>query len=504
MSSREWITKKIKNYGRVGLVLVFAACTTSGPVATLQVDSRYEIVPEPKAFVSPLVEIERVRHRTLESESATHRRPLTAGRQWLEYASWAQAWDEREAEQHRLEQELARTGEVELLPGRSYSFDLESYCVQGGEARPVTGDELKAAPLRGAAEAWLPKILDTQGEQRLSQSQVQYLIWALLYDVRFDELSEENQRALLLFYPDAASRFGNRRLEEVSKNILRDVLPSEITSIASQITEYRDRILELHSDYGKIEQVLAPKSDRENPIPVGWMRMPDGYFMRLTSKDYTQVHVDIFVPEESDPGRGPQAIKPKKIFRPSQWVGLPARGQRLAISTKTIPRPKRDHKTLCDRNRDYRPKYCHEMTDQDRKKILSISDPKLFGHTRYHQKPGGSDSIEEESDCSSFVNEIYRRAGFDFPYSPTSDFRCFSVFSLSPVKEFKPGDLILYPGHIGIMTSDGQVISATMGGKLGLSKLPKDDPRFRPAIKKLTPEQSSNSPPLGVLKWNCP
>jgi hypothetical protein len=96
--------------------------------------------------------------------------------------------------------------------------------------------------------------------------------------------------------------------------------------------------------------------------------MPDGYFMRLTSKDSTQVHVDIFVPEESDPGRVPQAIKPKKIFRPSRWVGLPAQGQRLAISTKTIPRPKRDHKNLCNINRDHRPKHCHEMTDQDRKR----------------------------------------------------------------------------------------------------------------------------------------
>ena len=501
MSGVARLVKICRNYRVLSVITVISACATSGPVSTVQGDSQYEIVSTPNEFISPLDQIETARTSTLESEIQIKGRKRYTDQDWYKYASWAQSWDELEYDQRRLEQELAETGEVELSSGHSYSFDLESYCVNGGAARPVNGDELKAAPMRGPAESWLPVLLSGQGKFGVAQQQVQYLIWALLYDARFDELSDENQAVLLQFYPDAKVRFGNRRLEELGKDVIRGLLPSDITDAVNQITEYREQVLGLRDNLQALEQALAPISDRKMSIPVGWMQMSDGYLMRLTSDSYTRVRVDIYVPEEGGVFRSPQAVR---RFRPSQWIALPAQGQRLAISTKTLSRQKRDHKTTCDKNREYRPKSCRKMTGQDRKKILSISDPKLFSLTRYHQISGGSRSIEDESDCSSFVTEIYRRAGFNFPYSPTSDFTCFSTFSMASVEESQPGDLILYPGHIGIMSSDGQVISATVGGKSRVSTLPKIDPRFRSAIRKMTIQDTVQSKPLGVMKWSCP
>ncbi|MBI4925633.1 MAG: hypothetical protein HY843_06885 [Bdellovibrio sp.] len=212
--------KNLKNFKIPGIALIISSCATSGPVSTDQEDSRYEIVSTPREFISPLDQIENTRKHVQESETRIKGQKQYTNQEWLEYASWVQAWDELEYEQSQLEQELAKTGEVELFSGRSYSFNLESYCVYGGQARPVTGDELKAALMRGPAEKWLPKILTEQGKFGISQQRVQYLIWALLYDARFDELSSENQQTLLKFYPDAAIRFGNRRLEEFGKDII--------------------------------------------------------------------------------------------------------------------------------------------------------------------------------------------------------------------------------------------------------------------------------------------
>jgi len=503
------LSKSMKKIILFGIALIVFACSSTGPVTTTQEDSHYPIVAAPKKFVSPLVQIETARHQTLEFEKKLKPKTKLDNKDWLNYASWAQSWDELEFEQNQLEQELAQTGEVELFSGRSYSFHLESYCVNGAVARPVTGDELKVAELNGPAKDWLPKILDEQGRRGVSQERVQYLIWALLYDTKFDELLEENQKTLMQFYPDAATRFGNRRLENfgetIGKEIINSTIPSEISKTIEEVTNIREQILNLKESYQDLEAILAPNSDRKAPIPVGWMSTPDGYLLRMTSESYSGVLVEIYVPEdESSLGRAPQAIKAVKKFRPSKWVGLPAQGQRVAVSTKPAKRQVREKQSDCERLKKWRPDNCHEMTDDDRKKIVALADPKKFSKTIYRQVPGGSQNIEIESDCSSFVSEIYRRAGYDMPFAPTAVISCLPIFSAGLINNFKAGDLILYPHHVGILDADGNVISATMGGELKVSMLSPSDPRFRPAIRKLTIKETTKSKPIGILKWRCP
>lgn len=502
MQGAKWIRWLGRGYRRVGFAaLLLSACTTTGPVSTIQDDSRYEIVPEPKQFVSPLDAIEKAHQRTQESESKIKNRKQYTDKEWIEYASWAQSWDELEYEQSQLEQEIAKTGKIELFPGRSYSFELESYCVHGGAARPVTGDELKAAPLRGQAKRWLPKILTDQGQFRLPQEEVQYLIWSLLYDVRFDELSEKNQKLLLRFYPDAAIRFGNRRIEEIGEKTLFSVLPSEITGAVGRTSSLRDQILSLQEDFKGLEQELAPVSGRIKPLRVGWMRMPDGFFMRLISDSYTKVRIDIYVPsEETELGRSPQALK---MFKPAEWIGLPAEGQRVAISTKATRREKRAAGATCEELKKWHPKRCPQMTEATRRTLTTAAHPGNFKNTRYKRPPGKGTKIEEEADCSSFVNEVFRRAGINFPYVPTVNMRCLKTFSEVPQSEAKAGDLILYPGHVGILDEDGLVISATVGGPRHRSMRLPTDPGFLSAITRLKRDQVHAGKWI-ILRWRCP
>ena len=86
---------------------------------------------------------------------------------------------------------------------------------------------------------------------------MQYLIWASLSDVRFDELSFDDQKMLLRFYPDATSRFGNRRMESLASGALQYLFPDLPASISS-LADLRGRILSMRDNAQALESLLAP------------------------------------------------------------------------------------------------------------------------------------------------------------------------------------------------------------------------------------------------------
>ena len=58
--------------------------------------------------------------------------------------------------------------------------------------------------------------------------------------------------------------------------------------------------------------------------------------------------------------------------------------------------------------------------------------------------------IRGTQDCSHLVHEIYAAAGLDYPYASSFDLYAGSE-SFRRVKAPQPGDLITWPGHVGIV-----------------------------------------------------
>lgn len=143
------------------------------------------------------------------------------------------------------------------------------------------------------------------------------------------------------------------------------------------------------------------------------------------------------------------------------------------------------------------------MTESDRQKILAIADPRKFSRTRYQSPPHNGATPEVETDCSHFVHDIMNRAGFEFPYTPTRSFECLRSFKSIPSTQALPGDLIMFSGHVGILGSDGLIISATTGGKNRRSSLDPDDKDFLSSITRLTQDQFGRETPK-VIRWSCP
>ena len=59
------------------------------------------------------------------------------------------------------------------------------------------------------------------------------------------------------------------------------------------------------------------------------------------------------------------------------------------------------------------------------------------------------------SDCSHLLHEIYERAGFVYDYASSSDLYA-GTDEFRRVKRPQPGDLVVWPGHAGIVVNPAQ------------------------------------------------
>ena len=81
------------------------------------------------------------------------------------------------------------------------------------------------------------------------------------------------------------------------------------------------------------------------------------------------------------------------------------------------------------------------MSSDDRLLVISAA----LGRQGFHSKP----------DCSHLVHEIFSRAGFRYRYSSSSDLYS-GISEFQRVKTPQVADLIVWPGHVGIIVSPTQ------------------------------------------------
>lgn len=103
---------------------------------------------------------------------------------------------------------------------------------------------------------------------------------------------------------------------------------------------------------------------------------------------------------------------------------------------------------------------CQPLTEEDRERILQEAAPGNFPSTRYRRGPSSARGIEREADCSTFVHEVYKRAGLPYRFAPTAGMGELREFDLLPENEAKAGDMMLFRGHVGIVNEEGKIISA--------------------------------------------
>ena len=71
-------------------------------------------------------------------------------------------------------------------------------------------------------------------------------------------------------------------------------------------------------------------------------------------------------------------------------------------------------------------------------------------------------------DCSGFVSYVYAQMGISLPHQSGDILNSGTVISAS---EARPGDILWWPGHVGIYAGDGQVLHSTPGPGVSITHI---------------------------------
>jgi cell wall-associated NlpC family hydrolase len=130
---------------------------------------------------------------------------------------------------------------------------------------------------------------------------------------------------------------------------------------------------------------------------------------------------------------------------------------------------------------------CAEFAETYSTKILTLADPANFPHTRYRKRPR---QFPKETDCSHFVHQIFAQAGLPYRYRSTKEFAQAEEFIAISPRFAQPGDVVLYKSHMGILSQNFSVISAT---------------RQKPAVRELAAEAFRlGKQSFRVYRYRCP
>lgn len=107
--------------------------------------------------------------------------------------------------------------------------------------------------------------------------------------------------------------------------------------------------------------------------------------------------------------------------------------------------------------------------------------------------------ISSKADCSHLVHDVYERAGFIYTYVPSTDLYA-GIAEFRRVTRPQPGDLIAWPGHVGIVVSPTRhTFYSSLNSGLGVESYDSDywkqrgRPHFLRYMKEPSAVQTSNA-----------
>lgn len=203
---------------------------------------------------------------------------------------------------------------VTLVPGL-WDAHVQSYCLKAGTFGPTRGDGYLWAPFKGPKADVVNAVLTKSAYYRdLPQQDVQVLLWGIIARTRVSQMGEGAQRAAqrLLDESQIASIDGSA-LDVIPDQWIRKIT-GPLDGIVRRALEAENRLRQLFANpgavaYQELERIavlngVPPLSERGREVPAGrWSFHPNGYFIRFLPNSYTNMQLQIYVPERFTPTR---------------------------------------------------------------------------------------------------------------------------------------------------------------------------------------------------------
>jgi hypothetical protein len=205
---------------------------------------------------------------------------------------------------------LPRTSEGGFIldePG-NYIFEAQSYCMGPGKYSPSDEVGYLYAPLKGRWADIVRNILQRSvNHSEIPQRDIQFLLWAIVSRTKISSMSRDMQlTAAKLLTPKELFRINEGALGLIPKSLMEEAFEN-LPPVARQVLEAEARLREMltkaQATYEEVERVAVLQGDPPNgegsrEVPRGrWSLHPDGYFIRYFPRGYTQILIELYMPE---------------------------------------------------------------------------------------------------------------------------------------------------------------------------------------------------------------
>lgn len=184
-----------------------------------------------------------------------------------------------------------------------YEATVASFCIKAGTYMPTSGSGRFYAPLKGPKKEIVKTIaLAYQNEKKITQSNAQLLLWAIIAKTDFQRMSGSLKKVALKVLSvkqiaqlssGSITRIGKKRLAKLmgQSNTISTILKAE-----NKMRNMYYKGVDKYADFEKVAIIAGVE-----PIVTGyesgrWSKHPDGYYIRYFAKGYTKTHVQIYVP----------------------------------------------------------------------------------------------------------------------------------------------------------------------------------------------------------------
>ena len=208
---------------------------------------------------------------------------------------------------------------VTLVPGL-WDAQLQSYCLKAGTFGPTRGDGYLWAPLKGPKADVINAILTKSAfHPDLPQRDIQVLLWGIIARTRVSQLPEASRRA-------AQQLLTESQIGSIDGSAI-DVIPDEwvrkitgpLDSLVRRALEAENRLRQVFANpaaaaYDELERIavlngVPPLNERGREVPAGrWSFHPNGYFIRFKPSSYSNMQMQIYVPERFTPARSGERL----------------------------------------------------------------------------------------------------------------------------------------------------------------------------------------------------